>query len=196
MYHVSTTIRPLTYIAIPKTGGVSVQSSGIVDEKNWFGHKRAREIENLQDYFSFTFVRNPYDKVVSSFFYWSNKGADRFLTWKKKYSTFHDFLMYYQYSTKVEKFHFDYTNFDYITNNDGEVIVDFVGKFDNIENEFIKVQKMCGIKDEKIKRLPKLNSSNHSDWRLYYTDELASIVYEKWEKDFTYFGFDKNSYKI
>lgn len=183
------------YVAIPKSAGVSVQNSGLVKSENWCNHKRARDIPNIKDFFSFAFIRNPYEKVVSSYFYWSSKKTDRFLKWKEKYPTFNDFILDYNDSTKLEKFHFDYTSWEYITDNDGNIIIDFVGYFDNLNRDFFIVQKINGYQNTDIVKLPDLNKSEHDNWKSYYTDELAEIVYNKWILDFKNFGFDKNSYK-
>lgn len=183
------------YIAIPKTAGVSIQNSGFIKSNNWVGHKIAREIDNLNNYFSFAFIRNPYEKVLSSYFYWSEKKSDTFVRFSKEYPTFDKFINNYEISTKQEKYHFEYNNWDYVS--DGEkIIIDYVGKFDNIEEDFINVQKLCGIQDKKLFTLPKLNNTKHEFWKTYYNDELANIVYDKWAQDFEKFNFDKFSYKL
>ena len=186
--------KDLIYIAIPKSAGVSVQNSGLIKPENWQGHKRAVDVPNLNDFFSFTFIRNPYEKVLSSYFYWFGKTAERFKKWKEQYPTFTDFILDYDNSTKLEKNHFTHTNWEYITDNDGNILVDFIGYFDFLERDFFMVQKMNGINNNEIISLPKMNESNHIFWKTYYTKELAEVVYNKWEMDFKNFRFNEDSY--
>ena len=182
-------------IHIPKTGGVSIQKTKLVDNEDWVGHKRAVEVENLSNYFSFAFVRNPYEKVLSSYFYWISKKSERFVKFYEKYPTFREFILDYKNSTKLEKHHFDKTCWDYVTDETGNIIVDFIGRFENINEDFIILQQICDVDNQNKKTLEWFNKSDHGDWRSYYDDEIAEIVYENWKKDFINFNYDKNSYK-
>lgn len=189
-------------IHIPKTAGCSIRQSEIMNENFvWHNHKLARDIRNLNNFFSFCFIRNPYEKVFSSFcFYFDRDKAG-------KYKTFKDFIIDYKKSKYLgdgigdlsASRHFKFIQYDYVTSKSGKVIVDFIGQFENLEDDFKKLQLINGIKEEKLLVLPHFNERrNRSDpktWKDYYTPELANIVYNYWKKDFDFFNFDKNSYK-
>lgn len=184
------------YISIPKTAGVSIHNSGLVNPEDWANHNFARDIKNLSDFFSFSFVRNPYEKVLSSYFYYQTK-LDRewFGEAYKKYPDFKTFVMSFEESRHCDWRHYKTTSFDFVTDLDGKVLVDYIGYFDNIEEEFKKVQLMNGVVDN-FKQLPRLNVSKHDFWKNYYDDDMAEIVYHYFKKDFDFFDFQKNSYKI
>ena len=190
------TFKPFIYIHIPKSAGTSVQRSGLIDIKDWHDHKTAREINNLSNYYSFTFIRNPYDKVYSSYNYYLN-GRHRDnnkKNWiKTNYPTFKEFILDYNNSKKVCKYHFETTQKQYITNDNGEIIVDYVGNFYNVSNEFKKIQDLNPIYISNYS-LPVENKPIVKPI-IKITDEMAEIIYNNWKEDFDFFNFNKNSYK-
>jgi chondroitin 4-sulfotransferase 11 len=195
-------MKDFLFIAITKTAGVSIESSGLIKESNkTIIPTLAKNIKNLDNFFSFAIVRNPYEKVLSSYFYWVKMGDPTrkkrtFVDFTKKYPTFESFVLDFHNTEGPEIYHTSkYTQWKFITDDNNNVIVDFVGRFDNIEEDFKKVQLMNGVKEKDLISLPHLNKSKHDFWKTYYNDDLAEIVYEKWEEDFINLKFDKYSYK-
>lgn len=189
-------------IGIPKTASVSIESSGLIKEKNkTIRPILARDIKNIKDFFSFAIVRNPYEKVLSTYFYWTKVGnsrgrSDSFYKFTKKYPTFESFIMDYENSEALEIYQSsEYTQWKFITDIDDNIIIDFVGRFDNLEEDFKKIQLINGTKEENLLTLPHLNKSKHDFWKTYYNDEMAEIIYEKWKDDFVNLNFDKYSFK-
>ena len=132
-------------IGIPKTASVSIESSGLIKEKNkTIRPILARDIKNIKDFFSFAIVRNPYEKVLSTYFYWTKVGnsrgrSDSFYKFTKKYPTFESFIMDYENSEALEIYQSsEYTQWKFITDIDDNIIIDFVGRFDNLEEDFKK----------------------------------------------------------
>ena len=185
------------YISIPKTAGVSIHNSGLVNPEDWANHNFARNIKNLKEFFSFSFIRNPYEKILSSYFYYQTKlDRDWFKEAYKNYPTFKLFIMDFEVSRHSDWRHYKTPSYEYVTDGNGKILVDYIGSFDNIEEEFKKVQLMNGVESENLKELPKLNVSKHDFWKNYYDDEMAEIVYHHLKIDFDFFNFSKNSYKI
>ena len=77
----------------------------------------------------------------------------------------------------------------FITDSNRNIIVDYVAKFENIEEEFIKFCKKVGIK--KIPKLKHKNKNIFYDYRNYYDKNLYNKVKEK-EK----FIIEKYGYKF
>ena len=125
----------------PKTGGTSILSAlsqystkfdghslwnmlGNMDEegRDWVTflhegkmHQPVREIKDLPDYFSFAFVRNPFDLMVS---FWFTSGCEL---------EFDEFV-----SNQLKKEIVPatrWTQHESLTDNEGNLLVDFVGKF-------------------------------------------------------------------
>jgi len=227
--------KPFTYIHIPKTAGVSVRDSGLVKEENWHGHTPAFMIKDINKLFSFCFVRNPYSKFLSSYlFLKSHPSGDSskhiiHKRWTKKqfinlvYSSFKEFCIGYSIGDvdEIDDKHFLFTQKSYIVDTSGSVLVDFIGSFENLTNDWISLQKMNGVKDSDIITLPwknKLKNSENIDWtsrkgdknqiswyenfedrkvnwKDFYDDECADIIYSRMKEDFIHFGYDRNSYK-
>lgn len=190
------TFKPFTYIHIPKSAGTSVYRSGLIPLIHQQGHNTAREIDNLDQFYSFTFIRNPYDKVYSSYNYFLNgkHGEDNKRKWlKENYPTFEKFILDYNKSKKIDKFHFELTQKYYVTNEKGDIIVDYIGNFYDVNKEFLKVQKLNPVYYNDVITLPLENKSHKPIIKI--TDEMASIIYNHWKEDFIFFNINKNSYK-
>ena len=124
-------------------------------------------------YYKFAFERNPWDRQVSFYFY-KTRGKD-------SPPTFNQFL---KNKTKAYVGNYD------IYAIDGEIAVDFVGLYENVDKDFSKAQKEIGIK-EKIS-LPMANVSNTKDargYRQHFTDETRDMMAQWYSRDISAFGY-------
>lgn len=145
------------------------------------------------DFYIFSFVRNPFDRLVSlyenqyngnplryldtnraSIYIMYNKGFEYFI-WEVLSST--KWNMDTHYKTLYDELYTDGLH--------RTLIPDYVGRFENFEEDFKVLSDRFGFKP-----LPKLNPSQRGDWRDYYTLKTAERVYQKFEKDFHTFGYD------
>jgi hypothetical protein len=124
-------------------------------------------------YFSFAFVRNPFDRAVSSFFYEKRWGRS---------SSFKDFLKNPRHENDVHAV----SQRDFIINKSNEPLVDFIGRFENLQDDFGVVCDKIGIQR---KKLPCENKRQHKHYAEYYNDETREIVAEKYAKDIECFGY-------
>jgi hypothetical protein len=180
------------FIHIPKTGGTSIY-------KTLFGkvHRdhisllyfKSYDLKKFNKYFKFCFVRNPYDRLVSSYFYIKNKN-DHYTPLLEDCTTFSDFVIALSDKNKREVFmnipHFlPQTSFLIVDNNKLEL--DFIGRFENINHDFNVVSNKLNIDQELIHS----NKSKHNYYLDYYDSKLLKIVNEVYADDFRYLPYDK-----
>jgi chondroitin 4-sulfotransferase 11 len=142
-----------------------------------------KEYPCIRNYFKFAFVRNPYDWVVSWYFYRKprkNENNTKNISFKKwlmdKNST-----AYNETGIGLTMSQLD------IVSGDKECKMDFIGRFENLQEDFNTVCDKIGIPRQE---LPHKNKSKHKHYTEYYDDETKQIVAEKYAKDIEYFGYE------
>jgi hypothetical protein len=174
------------FIHIPKAGGSSIQNIIKKYNKDLIGclHKSvtgySKEYRN--SCFVFTFVRNPYDRLLSAHKYLTggsgNEGDKKF---GKTLSS--DFKYFAKNQLNNNLFWVHFIPMIHWLNDD----VDFIGKTENYENDFNTVCDKIGIPRQE---LPHKNKSKHKHYTEYYDDKTKQIVAEKYAKDIEYFGYE------
>ena len=180
-------VHNFAFIHIPKTGGTSINRAlGLADEHKTAMQLRGRLGERWDRKFRFAFVRNPWDRAVSSFRFALDQNKDsRFVA-----LTFREWLRL----AFVERhpLYFDLPvsflpQFDWISDQEDNLLVDFVGRFENLQADFAKVCERIGCAGLK---LPHYNSTKHDDYRSYYDDESIEIIARWHKKDIEQFGYE------
>lgn len=190
----------ILFVHIQKTGGMSVsrvlKKAGQAQDF-LFRHDfaiRSKEVlgeDRWKEYFKFCFVRNPWDRLLSWYRMIMRYGPRERL-WRTVFenaSSFEEFLIY---CTDVieerpgEKKSFAFNQLDYITDADGRLMVDFVGRYENLEEDFKRILKTAGLSPA---RLPHENRSRHSHYSRYYTERTKEIVAERFRRDIEAFGY-------
>jgi len=179
------------FIHIPKTGGLSLKTE-FLDRQNlpnevYGRHKRpASYYKNNKNHFKFTFVRNPWDRFVSCYFYFKKYGRRRGfdkLTGEiiNRYSNFNEFCLGLNEALpNIKSWHFKQMSF-WIDSP-----IDFIGRFENFQEDFNTICDKIGIPQ---RALPHKNKSKHKHYTEYYDDETREIVAEKYAQDIEYFGY-------
>jgi hypothetical protein len=155
-------------------------------------HKKVSDYSEkiLSEYFVFSFVRNPWDRVISALSDASNRIDPKRFNMDK----LNDHLKaYFSKSAKVATIvgggmlPCDQMFLD----NHGKNRVSWVGRYENLEEDW---KDLCKIINEKIS-LPHINKSNERNhYSTYYDDESIELVREifSWEiKEFGYRFEDK-----
>jgi len=155
--------------------------------------------EQFNEYFKFTFVRNPVNRLYSTYKY---LGFDSYLSFDNFIKKKLEFLM----NSKKYDF-FMLSQIDYLKEIDS-FGVDFIGKFENIKEDFEKVKVKLNLNLE----LPHKNKSNHNtisrmlkkmflDLSLLpffsfaekdktISNESKKIILKYYEKDFDFFDYN------
>ena len=133
--------------------------------------------------FVFSIVRNPYDKMVSNYHY-SGRGQG---IWGTRYS-FAEFCEAVVTREMPENWrhHTQMPTRDYIT-FDGELVTDYVIRFENLEQGFRDVLERIGLG---ALPLPHLNRSRRdTHYRDSYCERSRAIVEQIFEPDLEHFGY-------
>ena len=190
------------FIVVPKTATSSIEKalgkygSVIVDRAADGKHKAANEVrkemgeEVWNQYFKFSFVRNPLSWTASWYNFRSrdelkNKDSQNHSNYTGN-MTFEEFIKSDDWVVAGDG------QSSWVTDDEGKVIVDYIGKFENLQNDFDEVCSRIGI--PRIK-LPSVNISRNSKADQSYTDELRGIVKTRLSKDFRLFEYSAN-YKV
>jgi chondroitin 4-sulfotransferase 11 len=193
------------FLSTGKTGTTSIGSllEKFRDHKvNFYKHCRLTEPSSLidprdgaekelnfnsADYFTFCFVRNPWDRMLS--LYNQLRKPIRPDTWESR-KTAHDLSNRYSFTDFLKKL--DHKDFDgyaqsnfYLIGGNGNLL-DFIGRFENLQEDFDIICDKIGIPRQE---LPHKNKSKHKHYTEYYDDETKQIVAEKYAKDIEYFGY-------
>lgn len=181
---------PFVYIHINKTGGTSIGRAIGLPVKN---HLTATEVINqigLEQWelaYKFTTVRNPWDKVVSHYEYRRRKDKTEIAT---RNVPFRDWV---EKTYGDDKDPFYYNNprafqpqVEWLKDADGVISMDYVIRFESIEEGFNHVRSLLGLDAE----LPHLNATRHSDYHAYYDRDTRNIVARWFHEDIELFDYE------
>jgi hypothetical protein len=142
--------------------------------------------ELFDELFKFAFVRNPWDLQVSSYHHIRRErphllaGIDdfeTFLRWKLD----HNRKYHYIIDTSIE------LQSDYIMDLHGNIIVDYIGRYERLKDDFIEVCNRIGIHPRRLPR--KRQAQDRTRYHVYYTDDTAQLVAKYFERDIEMFGY-------
>lgn len=183
------------FIHVPRTGGTSIAKS--LFNRPGQGHiplyaYKPHDENAYNEYFKFSFVRNPYSRFVSAFH--QVKRDKHSSEWSKRYigniDTFEEFTEKLEnnflFRKIILKTCFFRPQWEYIYVG-GKIDLDFLGKTERIKKDFDKVRKKINIRCE----IKKENESSHKDIESYFDIEKANMVHTMYERDFELFGYDK-----
>jgi Sulfotransferase family len=172
------------FVEVPKTGSTSIRA--IVGEppkphQNIWQIFNSIPAEKFRSYFKFGFVRNPWDRAVSLYErkeglkLKSRMGFDQFIEWMRFASCtcIHPVPHRYQ--------------LDWFVSPHGDVIVDFIGKYENLESDWAAISARLGI-GAKLPRL-NVNTERTCDYVSYYSEKTRRIVAERFAVDIERFGY-------
>ena len=196
-YSITTSeLNKYVWFQIPKSASCSIRTClekyTNVDENTQEEWSRIKYFPNkYKSYFKFTFVRNPYSRLVSC---WKDKVVEN----RENYET--DEIEYmrkknFSFSQFVKKVANDFWELNPHWNLQCNLLIEnfetelnFIGKVENFESDINFVMKNIGIVNYQSSYHS--NTTNHKHYTEYYDDETREIVAEKYTKDIKYFGYE------
>lgn len=140
----------------------------------YFNHMSAKNIlkhlgeDIFKSYFKFCAVRNPFDKMVSLYFYLGENEKISFKEFCKK-----------ENCRNIERYKI----------ND-KLVCDFYIRYENLNEDIKKVCKILNIEYKKeLLGSYKSECREERDYRKFYDEETKKIVYEKHKEEFELFGY-------
>jgi len=154
--------------------------------------------KRFKDYFKFTFVRNSWARLVSEYYY----------------RNYHDTMSFKDFvlnglptkSLYTGSYRHIIPQYDFLYDKSDNLLVDFVGKFEQLQEDFDYVCSKINIDESK---LPHVNSSNKSatmnektknllglkrqrkqlNYTDYYDDDILKVANKMYAKDIATFGY-------
>ena len=189
------------FVHIPKCAGTSIEKALDIfgdNPANLFGYDPNHKIamqhltigqmldwgyitkEMYHTYFKFAFVRDPYDRALSSAAY-HDISLLSFLKndpreWQGKVRHGIPFIWHIDQHLKPQK--------DYVY-HDSKLAVDFIGKYENLAADWATVVSKLNID----KDLPRTNQSKHEGYRQYYGRAENALADRLYRDDFDTFGY-------
>jgi hypothetical protein len=74
---------------------------------------------------------------------------------------------------------------NWVYDMDDRMIVDYIGRYETLDDDFGEITRHLGLDLQ----LPRLNTTEHRDYRSYYSDETRERVGELWSVDVDNFGY-------
>jgi hypothetical protein len=145
----------------------------------WLENITDSEIEN--DYYKFTFVRNPFERLVSAWRAFNVK--------KKVVNNFGSFVidrgighLKYEDGSFTNDHWFPQSN--YIEYSEGSQFIDYVGKFENLNEDWKTLADKINVGGNLTKK--KYSAANYKD---LYTEKLVEIVSDVYRRDLELFNY-------
>jgi len=142
--------------------------------------------EVFERLFKFAFVRNPWDLQVSSYHHIRRERPHLMA----HIADFPEFIRWKLDPQRPYQYHVDTSiglQSDYLKDLHGNVIVDFVGRYESLHEDFEAVCRHIGVKGIELPH--KRKATDRKPYREYYDDELAELVANYFKADIELFGY-------
>jgi hypothetical protein len=188
--------REFIFIFNPKTASKSM-SHGVLEDRYLAHNKQSTKIEwhkEINDYtdteidrmFKFTFVRNPWDRAVSGFFFlrqtWQRRKERKKLIDKDE--TFEHFVLN-KLNVVGPEINAHFAEQHPCVFWKSKQYVHFVGRFENLQQDWRHIALQIHANPE----LPHINYTDHKKYKKYYTKKTKQIIAEIYKKDIELFNY-------
>tara|TARA_Y100001972_G_scaffold103797_1_gene130332 strand:+ start:1318 stop:1965 length:648 start_codon:yes stop_codon:yes gene_type:complete len=149
----------------------------------WLETTSDQEIFN--NFFIFTIIRNPFDRLISAWKAFANKGKvnNNFEQFIKNRGVIKGKGHWLYEDNNVSNDHWLPLHY-YVEFNKNESFINYVGKYENLNKDWDTISKKINMSS-----LP-LSTSPSKSYRKYYTDELVNIVSKYYKRDLELFNYE------
>jgi len=190
------------FVHIPKAAGISISFSlygrKTGDHRTIGDYKLSLSKKEFDQAFKFTFVRNPWDRVLSAYSYLKqggrNKNDQKYAHENlSRFKSFEEFVINWLNRANVEsELHFK-PQYRFLTTCSSKPEIDYIGRFEKLNRDYQQIRQNLGIGDE-LKNYNNFQKESDSDYRKYYNDRTKEIVRKVYWEDIEMleYSFDKN----
>lgn len=162
--------------------------------------------EQYDRYFKYSFVRNPWDRLVSEYKY--RRNASRF--------SFREFVLsHFPRPSWTDEYCHVIPQVDFLCDEDGQMLVDFVGRFESLPEDFKVICSRLGLEPRALPRLnrsrsvfrrdvgplevaanirdllsPTRKRNTFESYTDYYDEETRQFVADFYRRDVETFGYE------
>ena len=169
--------RPSNWMALLSTNWKKIHRVPIKKHATALQIQAAMDREIFDSFFKFSFVRNPWDWQVSLYHYILDRPKNPGYEETKKMGSFRNFVF--------SRENLSFTQTSCLVDESGNLLVDFVGKFENLDQDF---QSICHKVDISAS-LPHINKSKRTDYQDYYDAETRDLTARLYAEDIERFGY-------
>lgn len=185
-------------VHIPKTAGISVRSLFIPNFDIKLHTDRYMHLkpfhpsyrEHWDNYFTFTFVRNPWERMVSCYEFCFKKPTGEIINRiiPQRWPTFESFIKNIGRGQLFESSRFQPQLWWFTNIKTGEWFkYDFIGRVEHLETGILRLVEQF---DLNIHQIPQLNTNVTKNYADYYTSaDMIEKVRWLYEEDVDYFGY-------
>lgn len=158
---------------------------GIREEFNEKCQKFLIDPETMKECFEFTFIRNPYTRFVSAYFYSKSCETDEPGIMDTIQSAI-DNINRVSYTTYLHLFKTQWKNIEY---NKKEI--DYIGRFENLHSDLKEIFKKLGLPLNYNKSKVNENPIRYGNYKQYITQTILEFINSHFDEDFQRFNYQK-----
>ena len=178
------------FFHIPKTAGISI-SNALFGDVKW-GHRNVNFYKShygdkvFNSLYKFCFVRNPYERLFSAYTFLKEGGINNLdlefsNSYLKEFTSFDEFVLKGLEKKEIMNWVHFKPQYTFVCDEKDNIVMDFVGKIENLNADFNTVCKYLNVETE----LQKLNINPVK--KIKFSEEIKSIIKLKYQKDFNLF---------
>ena len=185
------------FIHIPKAAGISVSKTLFGNLAG--GHRKIGYYQNyysrstFRRYFKFSFVRNPWSRLYSAYNFLKcgvintedEAFSDKYL---RHCNSFEEFVLERLRNPSILQYCHFVPQYKYICDKKKNIMVDFVGRFECINDDFQYIQKK--IKNDSCLMHINKSSDPKSSYSDFYSKKMKDSVSRVYTNDIRMFGYE------
>lgn len=147
--------------------------------ENILAVKKRMPVADFEDYFKFAFVRHPWERLVSEYEFILSRpehGRHQRASGLKSFAEF----IHMQIPRK------DAYQLNMLCDRKGRLLMDFIGKLENLDQDWKTVCEKTGIPHQS---LPRKNVTSRKPYQDYYDTDTIQLVEKHWAREIELFEY-------